>query len=173
MAQRTTRSGPVLLLILLLAGSALPAQSAPEVSPEQATAIRQGVQATLDAYREHAAAGRWDALMQLYSDDPRFRWVESGTVVARSAEEIHRHLAALPKSTRIETRFQDTEIIPAASGVAEVVTRFETRVSDAMGGGYSFGGVMTMTLVQRAGGWKILSGHASSTMDRRRAKNGG
>ena len=162
MTQRTILAARSLLLCLA-AASALNAQ---EMSPAPAASLRQGVRATLDAYREHAAAGRWDALIALYDDNPHFRWVESGVVVSRSVGRIHEHLGELPAGTRIETTFQDAEIMPLAPGVAEVVTPFQTRVVDAKGGGYSFGGVMTLVLVQRGGGWKILSGHASSSTRR-------
>jgi hypothetical protein len=163
MTCRTALAARVCLLGLVLTSFALRAQ---DISPEQGAAVREGIQATLDAYRELAAAGRWDDLVKLYVEDPRFRWVESGAVVARSVGEIRRYLATLPAGARIETTFEETEILAASPGVAEVVTRFRTRVADAQGRGYSFGGVMTMTLVQHREGWKILSGHASSAGDR-------
>jgi len=151
---------PVLFLFLgLTAGSGLRALDMPQA---QATAIRQGVQATLDAWRQHAAAGEWDALMRLYADEPGFWWVERGTVVSRSVDAIRQKLTSLPAGTRIENTFQETEINPVAADVAEVVTSFQTRLVDPQGGGYSFGGAMSMTFVKRQDGWKILNGHASS-----------
>ena len=158
MSQRSI-STALVLLFAFTAGTTLRAE---EITQAQAAAIRQGVQTTLDAYREQAAAGNWDALLRLYADEPQFRWVESGVVVSRSPDEIRKHLTALPAGTRIENTFQETEILPVAGGVAEVVTLFQTRLVDAHGGGYSFGGAMTMTFVQRGNAWKILTGHASS-----------
>jgi ketosteroid isomerase-like protein len=137
---------------------ALSAQAMPE---SQAAAIRKGVQATLDAYRELSAAGRWEELMRLYADDPRFRWVSNGAVETRSVEQLRKHFAALPAGTRVETTYQDAEITPLAPGVAMVTTQFQTRLVDPKGGGFSFGGALTMTLVERPDGWKILNGHAS------------
>ena len=162
MDQRTIKTALVLLLGLT-AGSTLRAE---ELSPPQAEAVRQGVQATLDAYRELSAAGQWDALLRLYADDPHFWWVTSGTVVSRSVDEIRKYFTELPAGTRIDTTYQDTQIIPVTPGVAEVVTSFQTRLVDPKGGGFSFGGMLTMTLVQRGDGWKILSGHASSPTHR-------
>jgi SnoaL-like domain len=138
-------------------------QTLPE---DQAAAIRRGVQATLDAYREHAAAGRWEELMRLYADEPRFRWVASGIVEARSVDQIRKHFAALPPGTRVENTFQDTEITPLSSSVAMVTTLFQTRLVDAHGGGFAFGGALTMTLIERPDGWKILNGHSSSAVRR-------
>ncbi len=146
-------------LFLGIAGSTLRAQ---EVSPVRALVVRQEVQAALGAYRAHAAAGRWDALLELYVDSPHFRWVESGRVIARSVGEIRKYLAALPAGTRIENTFEGLEITPVTPDVAEVVTRFTTRLVDPKGGGTSFSGAMTLTFVQHGDGWKILGGHASS-----------
>ncbi|HXO39848.1 MAG TPA: nuclear transport factor 2 family protein [Thermoanaerobaculia bacterium] len=144
------------------------AQTLPE---DQAAAIRRGVQATLDAYREHAAAGRWEELMRLYADEPRFRWVASGIVEARSVDQIRKYFAALPPGTRVENTYQDTEITPLAPGVAMVTTLFQTRLVDPQGGGgFAFGGALTMTLIERPDGWKILNGHSSSPV--RRERNG-
>jgi muconolactone delta-isomerase len=153
--------------VLLLAvgagtGVASALQRAPELTPDQAAAVRAGVQAMLDSYRELGAAGRWEALLRLYADDARFRWVANGVVEARSVEEIRKHFLALPPGARVETTYQDTEITPLAPGIAQVLTHFETRLVDAKGGGFGFGGVLAMTLVDRGDGWKILNGHSSS-----------
>jgi hypothetical protein len=140
--------------------------SAQTLSEDQAAAIRRGVQTTLDAYREHAAAGRWEELMRLYADEPRFRWVASGIVEAHSVDQIRKYFAALPPGTRVETTYQGTEITPLSSGVAMVTTLFETRLVDLQGGGFAFGGALTMTLIERPDGWKILHGHSSSPVRR-------
>jgi ketosteroid isomerase-like protein len=134
---------------------------APRTRKAREAATRKGVQATLEAYRELSAAGRWEELMRLYADDPRFRWLSNGRVEARSVEQIRKYFASLPPGTRVETTYQDAEITPVAPGVAMVATLFQTRLVDPKGGGFSFGGALTMTLVERADGWKILNGHAS------------
>jgi ketosteroid isomerase-like protein len=171
----TTRAGRVrviargtvlrLALALLLGfaagGGGAQAASAQDMREAPEAALRRGVQATLDAYRELSAAGRWEELMRLYADDPRFRWLSNGRVEARSVEQIRKYFAALPPGTRVETTYQDAEITPVAPGVAMVTTLFQTRFVDPKGGGFSFGGALTMTLVERPDGWKILNGHAS------------
>ena len=180
---RSTMAGAMALILLLVIAAAAGAgaangasaanganaangASAQTLPEDQAAAIRRGVQATLDAYREHAAAGRWEELMRLYADEPRFRWVASGIVEARSVEQIRRYFAALPPGTRVENTYQGTEITPLASGVAMVTTLFQTRLVDPQGGGFAFGGALTMTLIERPDGWKILNGHSSSPVRR-------
>jgi len=160
MLSRSIRTA--LTLAVGLTATAVTAAGAAEISAARATAIRQGVQATLDAFCKLSAAGQWDAVMRLYADDPRFVWVTNGAVVSRSLDEIRKHFAGTPAGTRVETTYQDTEITPLAPGVATVLTHFETKSTDAKGGGFHFGGLLTMTLVERGDGWKILDGHASS-----------
>ena len=154
------------VLIGIAAGGGARALQVQEMTQEQAAAVRSGVQAALDSYREHAAAGRWDALLRLYADDARFRWVANGVVEARSVEEIRKYFLALPAGTRVENTYQDTEITPLAPGIAQVLTQFQTRLVDPKGGGFSFGGILAMTLVDRGDGWKILNGHSSSPIHR-------
>jgi ketosteroid isomerase-like protein len=136
--------------------------SAQELSQDQAAAVRQGVQATLDSYRALAAAGQWDALMRLHADDARFRWVANGTVEARSVEDIRKSFQALSPGARVETSYQNTEITPLSPDIAYVATLFQTRLVDPNGKGFSFGGILTMTVIKRPDGWKILNGHSSS-----------
>jgi ketosteroid isomerase-like protein len=139
---------------------------AQELSPDQATTVRQGVQATLDAYRTLGAAGQWDALLRLDADDPRFRWVANGVVEARSAADLRKYFQALSPGVRVETSYQDTEITPLSPDLAYVVTLFQTRLVDPNSKGFGFGGILTMTFLRRPDGWKILNGHSSSPVHR-------
>lgn len=74
--------------------------------------------------------------------------------------------AALPPGARVENNYQGTEITPLAPGVAMVTTLFQTRLIDPQGGGFARGGALTMTLIERSDGWKILNGHSSSAVRR-------
>ncbi len=147
------------LLVGLMAGCTRAPQ---QLSDAHAAAIRDSVQAMLQVYRDQVAAKEWDSVASLYADDPHFRWVEDGVVRYRSAAEIRQALAALPPSMRVETTYDETEIVPLAPGVASVLTRFETRFVDSTGAGFGFGGAITITLMHREGGWRFLSGHSSS-----------
>jgi len=167
MSRRTMRAASALLLGLTAGAPGPTAVHAQEMPQADAAAIRKGAQATLDAYCELSAAGRWEALMRLYADDPRFRWASNGSVVARSVDEIRKYFSGLPAGSRVETTYRDTEIAPLGPGVALVETSFKTRMIDAKGGAFEFGGIMTMTLVERADGWKIIGGHSSSAPARR------
>lgn len=153
---------PRAVALLMLAAAAC-AHAPRTLSATHISAMRDSVQETLGLFRRYSAASQWDSLSRLYVDDARFRWVENGMVRYRSAAEIHQALAALPPNTRIESTYQDTEIIPIAPGIASVVTRFQTRIAD-----FSFGGAITMMLIHRDDGWRILGGHTSAPQPRPR-----
>jgi hypothetical protein len=129
----------------------------------RAGAIRDSVQATLDAFRRYSAAGQWDSLAMLYAVEADFRWLEQGAVQYRSATQIREALRRAPRSMRVETDYWDTKIVPLAPGVAAVATAFHTKIRDSGGGAAGeFSGVLDMTLVHRDQGWRILIGHSSS-----------
>jgi hypothetical protein len=128
-----------------------------------AVAIRDSVQATLDAFLRYSAAGQWDSLAGLYDEGPEFRWLEQGVVQYRSAAQIRQALRRVSPGTRIETTHHDTQLAALAPGAASVATAFHTRFVDPRNPtGLEFGGVITMTLVHRDAGWRIVVGHTSS-----------
>ena len=139
------------------------AQDRGRLAEAHVVAIRDSVSATLDAFRRYSAAGQWDSVLRIYADDSSFRWLEGGAVVAHNAAQIRQYFSKLPAGMRIETSYQDTEILPIVPGVASVVTKFQTHMSDSTAGpGFTFGGALTMTFVHRDDGWRILNGHASA-----------
>lgn len=156
---------PASLLFLLSAAGC--ATSTSGLFPAQTAAIQDSIRTTLDAFRRHAANRRWDSLAAMYAPDSSFRWVENGEVRYRSPEEIRTALARVSATMRIETNYRDTEIFPLAPGIASVLTHFETQFVDSTTF-FSFGGAMTMVLMHRAGGWKIVSGHSSAPIPRPR-----
>lgn len=153
-----TRSG-LFLITLLSSGCASANQP---LSAAHASAIKDSVHSALDDLRRYSAAGNWDSMTALYDSDPEFRWIEEGKVVSHAASEIAAKLKSLPSGMKVETTFKDMDVAPVAPGAASVVSGFETSMIDSSGGKISFGGTLTMVLVHRAAGWRILTGHSSA-----------
>lgn len=158
-----TRSTSFLLLVSV-AGCASATSGLPQV---HAAAIQDSIRTTLDAFRRHSTNRQWDSLAAMYAPDSSFRWIENGEVRYRSAGEIRTAFARLSSTMRIETTYRDTEIMPLAAGIASVLSRFETRFMDSTTS-FSFGGAISMVLMHRANGWKIVSGHSSAPIPRSR-----
>jgi hypothetical protein len=85
--------------------------------------------------------------------------------VQQTLADLTRYSAG--STVQVETAYQDLQITPLGPGLAPVVTRFQTQIGDATAGGFSFGGMITMTLIHRPEGWRILNGHTSSARERR------
>lgn len=162
-----TRGASLPHLGLLLLVSAACARAAPGLSEAHATAIRDSVTATLEDFRRHAADRQWDSMIAIYATDPGFRWLENGEVRYRSAAEIRQALAGVPATTRIVTSYRDTEILALAPGIASVNTLFQTQFLDSATTSFRFGGAITMTLLHRPEGWRIVAGHTSAPIPRR------
>lgn len=152
---------PWIVGVLIVVGAACtPADEG--LTPTHADAIQDSVRQMLDDFGQYSTAGLRDSVLTFYADTSVFRWVEDGQVRYRSVGEVREALAALPSTVRVRTELENTEIIPLGPGLASVVTGFTTQFVDSTGGGFRFGGVMTMTLVHHQGGWRILNGHSSS-----------
>jgi hypothetical protein len=134
----------------------------PALAPAHAAAIRDSVRAMLATFQRYSAHRQFDSVAALYVSDSTLRWIENGRVVMRSSAALAQGFAALPPTTSIETAYDTLEITPVAPGVASVLTYYRTTFKDSARGNATFGGLLTMTIVHRPGGWQFLNGHTSS-----------
>jgi hypothetical protein len=130
-----------LVVAQLLIGGQVGAQGrGPSLAASHAAAIVDSVQSFMAGFQRHYAAARWDSVAALYSGDARFRWVESGVVVARSAREIGQYLDQMPPGMKLATTYSEMEIFALAPGMAQIVTSFKSVMGDPAAGGASWGG---------------------------------
>jgi ketosteroid isomerase-like protein len=162
----TLNLGTMLMTMLMVTAAGTDRDPAPQLTAARRQAIEEGVEKALATYRERAAAGDWEGVLALYADDPGFRWITNGAIAAHSVTELRKGLLGLPPGSRAENTYRDTEILPLAPDLALVSTTFETKVVDASGKSFSFGGKLSMVLVARKEGWLILHGHASAPVER-------
>ncbi|MGQ0643734.1 MAG: hypothetical protein ACT4P6_23545 [Gemmatimonadaceae bacterium] len=90
------------------------------------------------------------------------RWIEDGQVRLRSNAALRGYYGALPLTTSLEMTFDSLEVTPVAPGAASVLTHYHTSVQDSTRGNFTFGGLLTMTIVHQPSGWRIVAGHTSS-----------
>lgn len=131
----------------------------------RAAAIRDSVTAALAEFRTLSNAAEWDRVLPFYSASPDFRFFENGELQYRSAEDVRSALASLPPGMRIETTYSEVEVLPVRPGLATVSATFESTAT-VSGGGFSYGGMVTMLWGHESGGWRILSGHSSAPVPR-------
>lgn len=131
------------------------------LTPGHAAAIQDSVSTLLADYAGFSSEGDLAGLAELYLDEPGFVWAEDGGIRYRAVAEVRASLESLSAGMDVTTVLDDTRILPMAPGVAWVTTAFETRVGGAQGG-FSYSGMITMTVVHRDAGWKIAGGHTST-----------
>lgn len=158
------RAGTTLVsAMLIILGVACDGRSSAELSAEHAAAITDSVRALLADYEEQVRAGAWDRVLDFYAEDPRFHWLEDGTLAYSSRDEIGSSLEWLAsRFSDVQTSFEDPRVVPLAPGVAHVASPF--RQSFVTGGGdtVSISGVVTAIAVRTDDGWKLLAGHSST-----------
>jgi len=147
---------------LALATACAPAPH--EFDAAHQAAIVDSIGVFLEAYRQYADVGNWDALLGLYADTATFRWLEDGTVTYASVADIRAAIADLAPGTRIVTQHDHVVITPLAPGVAWVSMGFESVFLGPGGPSYGFAGAITMAIQHRATGWQIVGGHASTAL---------
>ena len=117
----------------------------------------------LDSYRAAFYEQDTHLVRSLYVDDGRFIWLEDGKVQYQSPDAILEVLAALPPNMRVETDLLEPVITVLSDRLATVQARFEARFYSPPEEGFSFGGVLSMVLERSASGWRIVSGHTSTS----------
>ena len=145
---------------LMLLASARCATSSPGLSADHAAAIQDSVRSALGDYRRHAAAAQWDSVVRLYSADSTLRWIEDGRRADGAA--IRRALTSLPRGMRVETTYDSMQVVALAPGIAALTTYYRTRFVGTPTP-VQFAGAISMVWAHEAGGWRIRSGHSSST----------
>jgi hypothetical protein len=134
------------------------ADSQRALSPSRAAAIADSVQGAIALYLRYMSAGQWDSVVSLYGTDSSFRWIESGQ--RYHGGTIRRTLMSAPIGTHVETKYDSTEVVALAPGLALVTTYYNTQMSGPMAA--HFGGAISMVWSHQPDGWRLIGGHSSS-----------
>jgi hypothetical protein len=146
----------------LVAASVVGCGPSTDLTSEHTAAIRDSVATVMADFRRYSAEAEWDSLLSLYTEGPEFHWVEDGAVQYSSTDEIRAAIEAAGSGVRLVTTHREMKVTPLAPGVASVFTLFDTQLIDSAGPGFSYSGAVTMVVVHRESGWRILSGHSST-----------
>lgn len=149
-------------LIAMFAGSA-PSARADIVPPIAAAEVQ--ARETVLAFLENFNAGNAQGIASTYSDRPGFTWIEQGHVAyATKAEAVAGVTAAMVsmKGARMETT-GDFKLIPVSDKAYLAIVPATIYMTGADGREIEAGkSLTTMTLVEEADGWRILTGHTAA-----------
>ncbi|OEK00181.1 hypothetical protein BFP97_01025 [Roseivirga sp. 4D4] len=108
-----------------------------------------------------------EALLDFYSNDERFYWVEDGKIQYANKEALAASLNGLVGmlsssnmnvlKTRVEVTSETTALCYA---------EYEQAMVMSSGGGFDINGAMTILMQKEAGVWRFLIGHSSTKKER-------
>lgn len=130
-------------------------------------AAEGGVLTLLAAYSAAVEEGRWEDVVDLYSGQPGFEWVEDGRIAYRSRQELRSAFEEVASQfSGAETEFTDVVVDRLAPGTAHVRATVNQRFSGLDGSGFGFTVMFTAVVVETDDGWKFLKGHTSTVRPR-------
>ncbi len=151
-----------LLAAFAVAVSACEIRQATPFTSSHRAAIADSVLVVLNQYADAVNGGNLQDILAFYADDPNFHWVENGSVAYPSHETVATAIANLQGAVR-DQHFEMgvPRIVPLAPGVATVSVTVHQYVADTTGAETDVDGMLTLTVVHRASGWRFVSGHLS------------
>jgi hypothetical protein len=115
------------------------------------TALADSVKQTFREYERRLNSGDYAGLAQYYAEDPRFYWVERGTLASR--DQVVKELGQMPPGAHFD--YAEPRVTIVDAGVALLTTSYTGTF-----GRTTFSGVMTITLIRTKRGWRFLAGQS-------------
>jgi uncharacterized protein (TIGR02246 family) len=149
-----------LSFVLLAACNPFPSSS---TSTPAATVDTAEVRTAVDTYIAKVSARDGAGAGEVFANDPAFRWIASGRVVydsrATAIQGLTNFLTGFPESV---FKVHDIKIDAIGDAEAVAVLTFTQTVGANGQTAITFEGILTLTLVKREEGWRIIQGHAST-----------
>lgn len=124
--------------------------------------IKTQARTAFDAYVLAINEGDLETAAAFYDDDPDFHWVDRGILQYDSATAAGDSLkASSPPGSTTAFSYDQLYMADLADNAALLTVRYNYDVSFEGGGeGYGWQGWMTLAMVKRDNGWKIVAGQA-------------
>jgi hypothetical protein len=149
---------------VLLVAAACSNPFAPTTSEETATTIAPEIKVRVEEYLSRMNAHEAIAVGEYFADDPGFQWIEDGRIVYETRAGAIAGLTAFFAGfgeSRIEA--YDIKVVTLSDEAAVATFKFTQTIAAGGQAALKADGVMSLSLTQRDGSWKILVGHKSSS----------
>ena len=133
------------------------------MSAAQDARVDSEVRAALERFAGRVNAADWEAVIDCYAADPRFRWLEDGEVRYGSRDEVaeaYRGLGGV--FTEFEILLTAVRVQPLADDAAAVSLLFHQSMATASGMRLEIEGAILATMIDSDGVWRFLLGHTST-----------
>ena len=108
--------------------------------------------------------GKFAESAAFYANDPRFRWVEDGSIKYDSQAQIKRALEGIASLGKVETVYGAPRIWALNDQQVNLFVKFKTTVVERKSGEtFSFSGAVTAVMEESEHGWQFVTGHTSTT----------
>jgi uncharacterized protein (TIGR02246 family) len=127
----------------------------------------QEIAATLMEYKAAMSAMDWESVVGFYADDPRFYWIEDGSVKYESKDAVESAMRGMGTSLEsIEMTVSDRKITLLSENTALVAATYVQRMAFEGGQEFSLAGAYTIAMERQGAAWKFLIGHSSTVKER-------
>lgn len=150
-------------LAILALGSSCSGPQKQELSQAEKARIVEEAISFLSDYGAALESGDQDKVRDLFVPDARFSWNTDGRKVYANPDQLLQSLGKLSSSgTVFRTEYSDVEAIALTGGLAFVSAGFQTKATIEGGGGFAFGGIVTMLIERFEDRWRVVKGHTST-----------
>lgn len=130
-------------------------------------ALTNEIQQRFDAFVGNMNSLDGQALLDFYSDDERFYWVEDGKVQYANKEALAASLNGLVGMlSSSNMNVLETRVEVMGESNALFYAEYEQALTMSSGGGFEINGAMTILMQKEEGVWRFLIGHSSTKKER-------
>lgn len=127
--------------------------------PETAASARQALEQWLAAFE----AGDWERVIDFYSAEPSFHWIEEGRGAYTSKDAVREGIEELYPNVERYTFEVDKLDVEALSGrLARTSIEYRQEIVFPGGQTLAFAGSMTALLMRAGEGWSLLTGYSAA-----------
>ncbi len=137
---------------------------AQNTSPQNRMEMEKAAQSAFRDFAGLIKEGKFGEAAAFYADDPRFLWVEDGSIKYDTHDQIRRALEGIASLGEVETLYGAPRVWALNDEQVNVFVRFKTNVvTRKKGEEFSFSGAITAVMEETDAGWQFIMGHTSTT----------
>lgn len=136
------------------------------LSAEDIEAVEASVLDAAARYVELTNALDLEAMLEYFPDDPRFHWVEEGTIVYSSREDVERSFESVYEVVDDLHMSADEVRVVVLSKRHAVLTATFLQEMTFSGTEVNLNGALTILMERDGDQWRFLAGHASTLRNR-------
>ncbi len=129
--------------------------------------IRVDIVQRMTDYQNAIKTMEWETVSKMYAEDPRFYYIEDGTIAYESKAAVLSAMKGIGESVdSIEMNISEPEITILSEDLAVVSATYKQQMVFQNGYELPLAGAFTLVLIRQDGSWNTLIGHNSTLKPR-------